>query len=420
MRDTFSISPEELAGAQVIIDIDGTLVVDDANTLTTEAMDFLRRVSAVATVYLNSNGPCERTERFAREAGVHALTGFDKPDARLASTLPSREHIVVIGDKWHTDERFARNIGAKFIKVPHVRGEGEPMFAKIVYVVDDFVAGIAPYVEMVRPHQWVKNILVFAPLFFAGAAANTSLIAPSVATFFSFCLLASAVYLFNDCMDRAADAQHPLKRSRPLPSGRVDAPSVFLLAFGLFAGSMIIGFSLGAVIVPLLAYAILNVLYSTRLKHVVGVDLVSVASMHVLRVVAGGMATALVVSPWIVLCTFFGALFLVVGKRRGEFRHDAKRKVLLAYSKGSLDALLIIALALSLVSYSVYAAVGTQIPHMLFSVVFVAVALFRMLNIIMGDGPISEYPERMIFKDRVAFGSLIAWVAYVAFVIYTA
>jgi 4-hydroxybenzoate polyprenyltransferase len=169
-----------------------------------------------------------------------------------------------------------------------------------------------------------------------------------------------------------------------------------------------------------LAYIGLNALYSFKLKHVAVIDIFIVAMFYLLRVVAGGVATGLPLSPWIILCVLFGALFIIVGKRRAEANLASRRSVLNSYSKEALDAMLNITAGLAIISYGLYSILGHNSPYLVYSAIFVALVFFRMLNHIYLRPHDAESPELLVFKDRWILGSFVAWVVYVFWIFYLA
>jgi 4-hydroxybenzoate polyprenyltransferase len=169
-----------------------------------------------------------------------------------------------------------------------------------------------------------------------------------------------------------------------------------------------------------LIYVGLNAMYSFRLKHIAVVDIVLVAMFYLLRVIAGGVATGLPLSPWIILCVLFGSLFIIVGKRRAESNQVSKRVVLDSYSPQALDAMLNVTAGLAIISYGLYSILGHNSPYLVYSSIFVAFVFFRMLNHIYLRPHDAESPELLVFKDRWILGSFAAWVVYVFWIFYLA
>ncbi len=244
------------------------------------------------------------------------------------------------------------------------------------------------YIRLLRPRQWVKNLLVFVPLLFAAPSFDwMARNAPSVLlAFLSFSLLSSAIYVFNDIRDLERDRLHPVKRKRPLPSGEVPVPSAALLGILLFLLSLAAGYPLGwTFLLVLLTYALNNLLYTLYLKNYQLFDVFSIAFGFVLRVYAGAVAIDVPVSEYLFLTVFFLALFLAIGKRRYELLllgdgGKAHRKVLRHYSVYYLDQLMNISATLTLVVYTIYTLEGAR-EGMVFTVPIVVFGLFRYYHI---------------------------------------
>ena len=183
---------------------------------------------------------------------------------------------------------------------------------------------ILAILEAMRPYQWVKNLLVAAPLVFAGRLQDTNAILSTLAAFLVFCFLSSAVYLLNDVVDLEADRAHPSKRHRPLAAGRLAPATAILGAAVLASGSLAVAYTLGPSdrVAPFVVwpacYFVLNLAYSFFLKGLLIIDCISIAIGFLFRVHAGSVVIAVKTSSWIILCTFFFALFLAFCKRRDE------------------------------------------------------------------------------------------------------
>jgi decaprenyl-phosphate phosphoribosyltransferase len=176
-------------------------------------------------------------------------------------------------------------------------------------------------VRTMRPHQWTKNVLVFAAPVGAGRITDPGILLHSLLAFVSFSLAASGTYLLNDARDVESDRQHPRKRNRPIAAGIVRVPLAYVLGVACLLVALAVGFAternLG---ITLVAYLVLTTAYTLELKHLPIYDIVAVAAGFVLRAVAGAAATSVPISEWFFIVTSFGALLMVVGKREGE-RH---------------------------------------------------------------------------------------------------
>jgi 4-hydroxybenzoate polyprenyltransferase len=236
---------------------------------------------------------------------------------------------------------------------------------------------LAGLVRAMRPRQWVKNLFVLAPLLFAGDLDKGGVVLRALAAFAIFCLLASGVYVVNDVVDREADRLHPKKRLRPIASGDVAVPTALAFAAALIVGAFTwawLGLASPRVSLVCGVYLTIQVLYSLWLKRVVIVDVMCIASGFVLRLLAGGSATWVKQSAWILVCTIFLSLFLALCKRRHEvvsLRGDAAahRAILAEYPSKLLDQLISAATACILVTYALYTVdPGTARAHQLYVV----------------------------------------------------
>lgn len=272
-----------------------------------------------------------------------------------------------------------------------------------------------PSVEAMRPHQWVKNLLVMAPLAFTpqGLIFDGTAWAAVLMAFASFCLAASSIYLLNDIVDREEDARHPKKKKRPIASGRlgVGAAKVQLVlqvaaTFGL------------AILVPPhgrlpflvwpACYLVLNLLYSFWLKRLVVVDCMCIALGFQLRVMAGAAAIAVKASHWILLCTFFFSLFLAFCKRYEELARQSEatgrtRATMEDYTASFLNMMIGPLAALSILTYALYTVSPETIAthrtdRLMFTVPFVVYGVFRYLFLVYRKSEGGD-PARLLFRD---------------------
>lgn len=294
-------------------------------------------------------------------------------------------------------------------------------------------------VKTVRPHQWVKNLFVMAPMFFhkdvflstpAGPALNLRVTARAVAATAVFCLLAGAVYTINDLVDVDADRVHPVKRHRPIASGAVPVPAARLAAAVLVAGSL----GAAALLSPWFAavaalYFAQNVAYSFKLKHVAFLDVGLIAFGFVLRVFAGGVATDTHVSGYMLACTALLALFLGFGKRRHEIggaTAGKQRQALEAYTKASLNVALAVtgtATAATYVAYTIDPATRRffNSDWLWVTAPFTVFGIVRFLMLVSGRagrGKRAESPTQEMLSDVPFVLNLVAWVVVVVAVVY--
>lgn len=272
--------------------------------------------------------------------------------------------------------------------------------------------------QLIRPHQWVKNGLVFAPLFFGGELFAEHRLLTGAWTFLIFCLAASGLYSLNDVLDRNIDKQHPTKQTRPVASGAVSSRVAAAVGGTLLVLSLALAYwYIPQALTMVILYLSLGFLYSLWLKHFVFFDVLTIAVLYVLRILAGSAATAIPATQWLLSCAFFVALFLILGKRKAEQRHPQWRKVLRTYSESLIDQMLLVAVSLSVMSYSLYTILGIDSPHAFYSIPLVLLGLFRYLQLVQTVVE-AESPEVLIFKDRMILGTVVAWIFFMYFVVY--
>lgn len=281
--------------------------------------------------------------------------------------------------------------------------------------------------KSMRPKQWAKNVVVFAPLVFDEKLFVPELFFKTLVAFGLFCLMSSTVYLINDLVDIEKDRQHPVKRNRPLASGDL-TPGVAVAAVLAFSvASLPVALWLdGGFSLILYGYLALNLAYSFRLKNIVIVDVLVIAAGFVLRA-AGGVAVVDVerFSPWLYLCLTLGALFLGFGKRRHELLllesgADSHRSILAEYTVPFLDQLIGLVTSTLVIAYSLYTFSAPNLPAnhtMMLTIPFVLYGLFRYLYLIhvRGEG---GAPDDLVFRDRPLLLTGLLWVAAVVAVLY--
>ncbi len=412
----------EVKGKTILLDVDGTLIPEIETDVSAEALQALKTLQQNNDVFLCSNTSDQvRAQVLGRAFGSEYINGaLRKPNRKILELLPQPidKPVVVIGDKYSTDGRFARAINAEFIKVKRIRGQRDPWSARIVYWLDDCLAICEPFISLLRPAQWLKNILVFAPLFFAGKILASDLVVKAGIGFVVFCAVASAMYILNDIVDVERDRLHPRKRWRPLAANTISpwsATGIALVCLMIAAWGLV---SVPAIWPAVLLYVVLNILYSYSAKHVPVVDLVLITIFYILRIVVGGVATNTHLSPWIILCVLFGSLFVIVGKRRAEFSQIHRREVLNSYSTQALDYMLVASATLAIMSYSVYSIVAHDSLWLVYSSIFVLFALFRLLNDIYTSPQEAESPELLVIKDGWILVSFVLWIMYVFIIFY--
>lgn len=294
----------------------------------------------------------------------------------------------------------------------------------------DFYNGdkVRALVGLLRPEQWVKNGFVFLPLFFSGRLLDGSLWMMAILAFVAFSLAASSIYCLNDVKDVEADRAHPVKCRRPVASGAVTPREAVLLMGVLTAGWIGLAWAAsGSLAVVVGAYVLMNVGYCFGLKHVAILDVFIIATGFVLRIVAGGMATGIVLSPWIVCLTFLLALFLAFAKRRDdvvlrERKGVAVRRNTEHYNLPFLNQTLGVLAAVMLVCYIMYTvspAVTARLhtDYLYVTSVFVLAGILRYLQVaIVGER--SGSPTKVLLHDRFTQICLLGWIVSFAVIIY--
>lgn len=273
------------------------------------------------------------------------------------------------------------------------------------------------WIRAVRPRQWAKNAAVLAPAFFAagdpGQVHGMSVWLRSAGAAGMFCLLSSAVYLYNDACDVASDRAHPLRKNRPVASGEISRSAAYVAAAVLAMLGMSVALGLGASTAWVAAaYLLLQAVYSPWLKKFDGVDVLVVASGFDLRALAGGAAAGVDVSPWLLVCAFLLALFLVLCKRRAHAAVQA------GGGADSWDTPIAVAAAGTVLGYAMYTlAVETLVKfgtrNLIFTLPFVVYGIFRYLQISRRPG-FSGDPEYVLFRDRPTGINLALYTAAVA------
>jgi len=283
------------------------------------------------------------------------------------------------------------------------------------------------FLQLMRPQHWTKNVFVFAALVFGRKLAEPSAIGRAVGGFVCFCLAASAVYIFNDIIDRRMDLLHPVKRKRPIAAGQVSVGSTGVLS-ALCAGAAVIGsLMLGrdfAMVVSM--YIALVVLYSLALKRVMILDCVVISIGFCLRAIAGAEVVDVRISPWLVVCTFALCLFLAFSKRRSELAQlsdngESFRKALAGYNPELLAHMVDVTSGLAVVCFLLYAMddrtlrlFGTN--NLVYTTPLVLYCIFRF-SALMQKGAYSD-PVQLILADWPFQIGLVLWVLACVGIIY--
>lgn len=293
------------------------------------------------------------------------------------------------------------------------------------------------YLKLLRVEQWVKNTFIFVPLFFSGNIFNKELLMMSIFAFVVFSLVASSIYIINDYMDIEADKKHPKKKHRPLASGAISkgmakilfggllgsAVAIILLGYYSFGINFETGIEKFGLII--LAYFLMNIAYTFKLKHIAIVDITIIALGFVMRVISGGYATGIIISQWAILLTFVLALVLAIGKRRGELINaqltGKTRKALDGYNIQFADITLSISCTLAVVCYLMFT-LSPEIQEkfhdrVFYTVIFVLFAFLRYLQQTLVYNK-TESPTEIVYKDRYIQITLVLWIVAFLLQIY--
>ena len=274
--------------------------------------------------------------------------------------------------------------------------------------------------RLMRPHQWVKNTFVLTGLLFGHAWHDPKLVFQAIVAFIAFCLISSTIYILNDIVDIEQDKQHPSKRKRPLPSGKLKISTAAI--FGIFLGASALGLAAVAsntVVIILLIYALMNVAYSLKLKHVVILDVFIIATGFMLRILAGTLGLGIPPSQWLLLCGLMVTLFLGFSKRRAEIialsdDKSAHRKVLEDYSPVLLDKMIVVTAAGLIMSYSLYTMNPETIrihgtANLVYTVPFVIYGVFRYIFLLHHQSRGTDTAKDMV-RDPHLLIVLLAWL----------
>jgi len=279
-----------------------------------------------------------------------------------------------------------------------------------------------------RPQQWTKNLAVFVALVFAQSVTNPCLLGISISAFVVFCVLCGGIYILNDIVDVESDRKHPLKCKRPIASGSMGTGLGAWVSLGTISGS-----TLGAFVISryfgfvALAYLALQLAYTFRLKNEVIIDTFCIAARFFLRVIGGACAISVLVSPWLLVCTFFLSLFLALSKRRHEvmlLQDSAQehRKVLRKYSVPLLDQMISVVTAGVVVSYSVYTLSPETVTrfgttNLVYTIPFVLYGVYRYFYLVHMK-KLGGSPEMALLTDKPLLLNVVLYSVVVGIVLY--
>ena len=426
MRTFLETDFSSYQGYVIILDVDGVLVPDGVTSLDERVCQQVARLGQVNDVYLCSNGGhTERDKRFAALANVTWLSSSaGKPSLRAVEDLAVKDQpVLVVGDKVLTDGLLAHRLrNASFVKVKRLvmKGAGSIFnLNKLVEFGDDVVGLVLAAIKIVRPVQHIRNLLILAPAFFASQLFLSGNLMTAFISIIMFSSLVGFVYIVNDIIDYDSDLQHPVKRKRPLTSGLISKQNAFFVALLLLS----VAIALCYLFVPdiwwlMAAYGLLNILYSVLFKHIVVLDILTIAIFYLIRILIGGVVFNVSLSAWLILTTFFLALFLVIGKRKSEaqgvgaYRMNDRHSLSLFF-----DMLLIVAVTVSLVSYGIYTVLEIASPLAPYTNVLAVYILFKYLYVL-NTMSIVKTPEQIIISQPDIILTAIAWLGLMGYILY--
>lgn len=284
------------------------------------------------------------------------------------------------------------------------------------------------YLSLIRVHQWIKNLFVFAPLFFSGHLLQVDKLQLSLVAFIAFCLNASSLYIINDIADVEKDRLHPIKRNRAIASGKISKTKALLLFFLCATVSFVLAFSMDSYLsLVLLIYFALNLLYSFWLKKIHLIDVFIIAIGFVLRVLAGGVITGIEISHWLYIMTFLIALFIAFAKRRDDVliqinSGEKMRQAIDGYNLEFISSAISLLSGVLIVAYLLYIT-SPEITerfrnkHAYISALFVIMGILQYLQITLVQNK-SGSPTKLLLKDTFLQVTVALWVLFFAFIIY--
>ena len=285
---------------------------------------------------------------------------------------------------------------------------------------------IGAIIKSMRPRQWTKNFFVFAGLLFTLDQKHPPSDFARVGLAFAlFCVLSGGVYVLNDILDAERDRKHPVKSKRPIASGKLSTGASWAAAFVLLVGGIAASFALDRGFgIAAAAYLVLQIAYSFYLKHVVILDVMTIATGFVLRAVAGAEVISIEISPWLLMCTILLAIFLGLAKRRAELvrleeNAGSHRVSLERYSVPFLDQLIGITTASTVISYALYtffSETGKAHPYMMATLPFVIYGVFRYLLLIQENASV-ESPEMLVVGDKPLLLDILLWAIACALIV---
>ena len=291
----------------------------------------------------------------------------------------------------------------------------------------NFLHLIQTYLQLLRPHQWIKNLFLYLPAFFAQQITDSSLLLRTSLAVMAFSLVASSVYIFNDYRDREEDRLHPTKKERPLAAGRIPVNhALWIMGFLLLGGLASLYFLHPNAFLWALGYVLINISYSLVLKQIPIIDLYVIALGFVIRIALGASIEAIPLSMWIILMTFLLALFIGLAKRRDDVGLAAEgksvRKSVTGYNLPFINGAMMIMASVLIVSYISYTiSADTQAkfgnPNLYITVFFVILGVLRFMQITFVEEK-SGNPTMILWQDRFLQLTILGWIVSFVVLIY--
>lgn len=286
-------------------------------------------------------------------------------------------------------------------------------------------------IKVIRPQQWIKNMFVFLPLFFGRQMTDMELLVNAIIVFFAYSFAASSVYCFNDVIDVEADRRHPVKCHRPVASGAVSVHSAYIMMVAMISLSMALLTFLRGDVLPtvciILGYWLMNMAYCWRLKQYAIIDVCIIAFGFVLRILAGGVSTGVVISHWLVMMTFLLTLFLSFAKRRDDVLRmmktgEAPRQNTSRYNLTFINQTITITAGVMLVCYIMYTVspevvANFNTPYLYLTSGYVVVGLLRYIQLAVVDEKSGD-PTKVMLHDRMIQFVVMAWILTFLLIIY--
>lgn len=283
------------------------------------------------------------------------------------------------------------------------------------------------FVRLLRPHQYTKNLFIFLPAFFSGQIFHAGIDIRCFISFLAFCMVASAVYIFNDIKDANEDRMHPVKQQRPIASNRISQRTGYISMLVLFTIGFVISYPLKVLPQLLLLYAVLNILYSYKLKHIAILDITLIAIGFVIRLFAGSLVTDIPLTKWIVVMTFLLALFIGFAKRRDDlmiYQNNGQRvrKSIDGYTLEFVNVSMAMVAGVIIVAYIMY----TLSPDIMakfrsdklyLTALFVVLGILRYLQITYVENK-SGSPSETLLHDRFLQIVLVCWITSFGVILY--